>query len=70
MKNKEKYGNHNDALDAFYEMCYSRSCNGCPYGTGGNSHQCVVAWLYDDAKVEAKSNKDNNTNNKEDNNEE
>lgn len=51
MKNKEKYDNHDDALNAFYEMCYSRSCSGCPYYTAaGNSHHCVVAWLYDEAK--------------------
>lgn len=59
MKNKDKYDNQDDALNAFYEMCYSRSCKFCPYvDTDWNSHRCVVAWLYDDAKSDKEVNND------------
>jgi hypothetical protein len=68
MKNKDKYGNYDAALEAFKEMCLGQgqSCGVCPYSVDENPYYCELKWLYD----EAGSSKDINTNNKELNNEE
>ena len=52
MKNKDKYDNRDDALEAFTNMCYSRSCSACSYFSDADTRhkRCEITWLYDEAE--------------------